>query len=154
MCAAGKCAGCGAAGQACCDGNQCYEAGQSCIAGKCGVCGMPGMPSCGGNVCPAGHCLNSDQACVAPGTMCGGMAGMCNANGSCVNGAVACGTLGQACCEIGQTNVPRFCSQSGTTCNGFGNAAKCEACGGMGQPCCENDSCAVGTCGGLPQLCR
>ena len=79
---------------------------------------------------------------------------MCQASGSCLNGAVACGALGQTCCEIGQTNVPRFCSQPGTTCDGLGAMAKCAACGEIGQLCCENDTCKTGTCDGFPARCQ
>jgi hypothetical protein len=154
MCTNGRCGGCGAAGQRCCDGQLCYDAGNACVSGMCQACGGAMQPACPGNSCSAGHCLNDDAVCVPVGAQCGGSAGTCTANGSCMMGNTTCGGLNQICCEIGQTNTPRFCAQSGTRCNGFGANARCVACGEMGQPCCEDSSCKTGTCGGFPQTCR
>jgi hypothetical protein len=154
MCMAGKCSGCGSMGQACCPNDECYDAGATCINNMCGACGGVGAPSCKGNVCTAGQCLNSDQECIATGTMCGGNAGTCNANGSCTAGMTTCGGMGQPCCEIGGTQVPRYCSQPGTTCGGNANNATCVACGAVGQPCCDGETCKTGTCNAFMDRCQ
>jgi hypothetical protein len=98
-----------------------------CTAGGClgGTCGKVGEPCCGGGV-----------DCTAPFTAC--VDNLC----------MACGGLGQRCCEA---TGGRYCGAP-YVCGGNNT---CTACGGADQPCCPGGLCDAGlSCNEPNSRCR
>jgi len=93
-----------------------------------GACGKIGEACCG------------DVGCTAPFSL-------CNGNNQCV----ACGGLGQPCCES-RAGGGRFCGEP-FACDR--NSQHCALCGGAGQPCCAGEVCATGhTCNATTNVCN
>jgi hypothetical protein len=105
-------------------------------------CG-PGNFCADGGCCVFGVCRRNGEACGEQPQL-GIVPGVCT-NGSCVDGANHCGSLGEACC------VPRaICTAPGAIC-GL-STATCAVCGDEGQECCAyGGACksAHNTCVGL-----
>lgn len=119
-CLNGRCAACGAAGEACCQGQKEIEKCNGkiksgslvCVNDKCLACGQPGNPCCGGDKCFKQDGLGLNR------TEC--------RQGNCV----ACGQNNQPTCESGNKCADNF----------MVNNERCLGCGQFNQPCCKNDS--------------
>lgn len=113
---------CGGAGQTCCSGRQCNQAGYACNANNiCRVCGGSGNICCSDGSCSAGlactggrcaSCGGVNQPCCASGQQCNQAGLACNPTN---NTCTPCGYYGTYCCPYfpqcseGTCQVPGIC---------------------------------------------
>lgn len=137
--------GCGVLGAECCADETCV-AGAVCRTGMCAACGEEDQPCCDGATACVGSlaCDLTSRTCLS------------------VEGAGACGELGNACCAPPGGGEPSECS-GGFVCEGGICVLPVEV-GGDGQPCgprgrcgpglvCDRSSDATGVCTTPPGGC-